>query len=181
MNASNSIQFNTPKIFVGAGIIVIMLLAMGLRYAPPLNAPAPHVARAASLAAGTEGLLKQTAAHLSKMQGGESIGGFPGFDPPDDDEKYKQKIKNKNYSPRDVNDWVKEINNFLRQIIEKNPEMKLEEILMKQGLTTEQTRNFILALKDTELAARGMATKGVEASRALALRELLLKLGVTLW
>lgn len=182
MNVSKSVKVNAPKNLVVMNVVIIALIAIGLIYAPTINLTSPQVFRAASLAPGTEGLLKQTAAHLSKMQGGESIGGFPGFEPPDDDEKYKQKIKNKNYSAQDVNDWVKEINNFLKQIIEKNPGMTLEEILTKQGLTAEQIEKFILALKDTELMARSMATFGVDTARALALRELLIQLGVTtLW
>ncbi|MBI4739672.1 hypothetical protein HY772_09125, partial [Candidatus Woesearchaeota archaeon] len=106
---------------------------------------------------------------------------FPGFEPPDDDEKYKEKIRTKNYSPRDVNDWVKEINNFLKQIIKKNQGMTLEEILTKQGLTAKQIEEFTFALKDTELAARGMARYGVDYARAQSLRELLIELGVSLW
>jgi hypothetical protein len=181
MNASNDFKTNTPIHFTATLLVAIAALTViALSCALTITTPAPQVAHAASLASGTEGLLKQTALHLSKMQGGESIGGFPGFEPPDD-EKYKQRIKNKNYSARDVNDWVKEINNFLKQIIKKNPRMTLEEILTKQGLTAKQIEEFTFALKDTELAARGMARYGVDYARAQALRELLIELGVSLW
>jgi len=182
VNASNDFKTNTPTHFTAAILVAIAALTViALSYALTITTPAPQVAHAASLAPGTERLLKQTALHLSKMQGGASVGGFPGFEPPDDDGKYKEKIKNKNYSPRDVNDWVKEINNFLKQIIRKNPEMTLEKILTKQGLTAKQIEEFTFALKDTELAARGMASYGVDYARAQALRELLIELGVSLW
>ncbi|MBI5080965.1 MAG: hypothetical protein HZB17_06635, partial [Chloroflexi bacterium] len=153
---------------------------IALSYALTITIPAPQVARAASLAPGTEGLLKQTAIHLSKMEGGVSIGGFPGFEPPDD-EKYKQKIKNKYYSARDVNDWVKEINNFLKQIIEKNPGMTLEEILTKQGVTPTQIGEFMKALRNLKITVEGMDGYGVDPARAKLFVELLLKLGVTAW
>ena len=96
-----------------------------------VSAPAIQISEA-RLAPGTEGLLRQTAAHLSKMQRGASVGGFPGFEPPDDDEKYRRRIKEQHFTAQDVNDWVKEINNFLKQISKKNPRMSLEEILQKQ-------------------------------------------------
>ncbi|MEK7278771.1 MAG: hypothetical protein AAB427_15575 [Chloroflexota bacterium] len=133
------------------------------------------------LAKGTEGLLRQTAEHLSKMQRGASIGGFPGFEPPEDDKEYRDKVKNERYTAQDVNDWVKEINNFLKQIIKKNPRMSLEEILQKQGLTPPQFENLLDALRDTEVTARGMQNYGVTTETAATLRTLMETLGVAPW
>ncbi|MBI3914317.1 MAG: hypothetical protein HY327_09065 [Chloroflexi bacterium] len=158
----------------------VVALSLAVSRAMSVSAPAVQVS-AARLANGTEGLLRQTAAHLSKMQRGASVGGFPGFEPPDDDEKYRRRIKEQHLTAQDVNDWVKEINNFLRQIIKNNPRMSLEEILQKQGLTPSQTENLLDALRDTEVTARGMQNYGVAPETAATLRTLLETLGVALW
>lgn len=165
---------------------LLVLPTLFARDAVRLPVPAVQVSEA-RLAPGTEGLLRQTAAHLSKMQRGESIGGFPGFEPPDDDEKYRRRIKEQHITARDVNDWVKEINNFLRQIIKKNSRMSLEEILQtespfgKQGLTPSQIENLLDALRDTEVTARGMQNYGVAPETATTLRTLMETLGVAPW
>ena len=57
----------------------------------------------AKLATGTKKLLENTAEHLSKMQGGASVGGFPGFEPPEDDEKYRRKIENESHTGEEIN------------------------------------------------------------------------------
>jgi len=133
------------------------------------------------LAKESEGLLKQTALHLSKMQKGASVGGFPGFEPPDDDERYKRKVKEGEYNAQDVNDWVKEINNFLRQIIDKNPGMTLEKILQKQGLTSEQVKEFLEALRNVHATASGMEGTGVTSETVIVLKSLMDTLGVSTW
>lgn len=133
------------------------------------------------LAKESEGLLKQTALHLSKMQGGASIGGFPGFEPPNDDERYKRKVKGEGYNAQDVNNWVKEINNFLRQIADKNPGKTLEEILIKQGLTTLQVKDFLDALRNVELSARNMEHYGVATGTIQLLQTVMKDLGVIPW
>lgn len=92
----------------------------------------------AKLGKGTEALVEQTATHVSKLLGGQSIGGFPGFEPPDD-ERYKNKIRNSTYSGEEANSWLKEINNFLQQVTNKNPNMTLEEILKQAGMTQVAT------------------------------------------
>ncbi|MEK9163635.1 MAG: hypothetical protein AAB261_10025, partial [Chloroflexota bacterium] len=92
----------------------ILFLVLYLRAPQIIFVESPQISTR-HLADGTEGLTKQTALHLSKMQKGKSIGGFPGFEPPDDDERYKRKVKDGEYNAQDVNNWVKEINNFLRQ------------------------------------------------------------------
>ncbi len=135
----------------------------------------------ARLAGGTEGLLRQTAEHLSRMQGGASIGGFPGFEPPDDDEEYRRKIKDKTYDGQDVNDWVREINNFLRQIVKKNPGLTLEEILQRQGLTPGQIDGFVKALRDAHATADGMSGHGVNEATVEMLEGLMKTLGVSTW
>lgn len=80
---------------------------------------------------------------MSKLQSGNSIGGFPGFEPPHDDDKYRTKIMTRSYTAQDVNDWVREINNFLNQIARKNPNLALEEILKRQGLTQAQVNDYL--------------------------------------
>ncbi|MBI4739673.1 hypothetical protein HY772_09130, partial [Candidatus Woesearchaeota archaeon] len=70
MNASNDFKTNTPIQFTATLLVAIAALTViALSYTLTITIPAPQVARAASLASGTEGLLKQTALHLSKMQG----------------------------------------------------------------------------------------------------------------
>jgi len=133
------------------------------------------------LADGTEGLTKQTALHLSKMQKGASIGGFPSFEPPDDDERYKRKVKEGEYNAQDVNDWAKEINNFLRQIADKNPGKTLEEILIKQGLNAKQVDEFLHALRDVHITASGMEGTGVTLETVMALKNIMDTLGVSTW
>jgi hypothetical protein len=138
----------------------------------------PQIA-AASLAPGTESLLKRTAEHLSRMQGGVSVGGFSPFKPPDD--KYRRKIENSDYTPEEVNHWVKEINNFLRQMIDKNPGLTLEEILRRQGLTPDQINNFVTALRNVQATAEGMAGHGLSEATAETLKALMRTLGVSTW
>lgn len=133
------------------------------------------------LADGTEGLTKQAALHLSKMTGGGSVGGFPKFEPPDDDPKYRSKIKSRSYSGQDANGWVKEINNFLKQIVERNSNMTLEEILQRQRLTPTQIDNFMDALRQAEVAARGMQGYGVTEETASTLQMIMKSLGVIPW
>ena len=134
---------------------------------------------AARLIPGTEGLLRQAAEHLSKMQGGKSVGGFPAFEPPDD--KYRSKIKNRSYSAEEANHWVKEINNLLRQIAEKNPGLTLEEILQRQGLTPREIDDFIIVLKNVQATARGMEGYGVTTETMNVLNGLFETLGVVPW
>mgnify|MGYP001609778939 CR=1 FL=1 len=91
---------------VGAALSLFVLQMLPASRAVIVSAPAAQVSEA-TLAKVTEGLLRQTALHLSKMQRGASVGGFPGFEPPDDDKEYRDKVKNERYTPQDVNDWVK--------------------------------------------------------------------------
>ena len=143
-------------------------------------APAGQV-HEARLAKGTDGLLQQTAEHLSKMQRGASIGGFPGFEPPDDDEKYRRKIKEGRYSAQDINDWVKQINNFLKQIVKKNSGLSLEEILQRHGSSQAEIIEFMNALRDAEYTAGSQVGYGVSSETAGTLRSLMQALGVSTW
>ena len=163
-----------------AGWVVVTRPISGATFG--LDYSAPQVV-ASKLAPGTEGLLRQTAEHLSKMQGGVSVGGFPGFEPPDDDEKYRSKIQDESYSGAELNHWLKEINNFLRQVIDKNPSSTLKEILQKQGLAAAEIDDFIFALQRTHYQANGMATagSGVNAETVNAFEALLKTLRVLLW
>ncbi len=154
-------------------------LSLAMSRAVSVSAPAVQVSEA-RLAPGTEGLLQQTAAHLSKMQRGASIGGFPGFEPPDD-EKYRRKIKEQNYSAQDLNGWVKEINNFLGQIVKKNPGLSLEEMLQRQGLSPSQIDSFTRALRDTHFTATSLKGFGVEIKTVETLESLMSQLGVSAW
>lgn len=129
----------------------------------------------------TMGLLKQTALHMSKLNGGESVGGFPKFEPPKDDKDYKEKIKNRDYSSQDVNDWVKEINNFFQQIIKKNPNMTLEQILQKAGLTSVQIEDFAFKLRIVYVIAQSGQGHGVSETTVKTLGIIMQQLGVTPW
>jgi len=170
-----------PLIIALAGIVAMAMVAYHQLVRLDVGvAHAPRVVTA-RLAPGTEGLLQQTAEHLSKMQGGDSIGGFPGFEPPGDDEKYRRKIKDRDYNPQDVNDWVKEINNFLRQITNKNRGLTLEVILQRQGLNRGQIDSFINTLRDTQATAAGMEGHGVSEATAKTLEALMKVLGVSTW
>ncbi len=181
MNVSKSVKVNAPRNLVVMNVVIIALIAIGLIYAPTINLTSPQVFRAASLAPGTEGLLKQTAAHLSKMQGGESIGGFPGFEPPDNDERYKRKVEKSTATGEEVNTWVKEINNFLHQIANKNSGMTLEKILEKQGLSAAQIKDFSDALRNVHAIADGKVGYGVQQTTVDSLTELMKLLGVATW
>ncbi len=145
-----------------------------------VSVPAVQVSEA-SLAKVTEGLLRQTATHLSKMLEGESIGGFPGFEPPKDDKEYRRKIKEQNYSAQDVSNWLKEINNFLGEIVKRNPGLSLEQILQRQGLAQTQSQNFIAALQRIHYTADGMKGLGVSEKTVETLASLLKTLGVPTW
>lgn len=134
----------------------------------------------ARLAPGTDALLKQTAQHLSKLLGGVSVGGFPPFRPPDDEERFKEKIKNSAYTPEEANYWMKEINNYLAQIIKKNPKLSLREILARQGLNEAQTENYLGVLQRVYEAAAKWEGKGVNSATLSTYRALLEQLGVTL-
>ncbi|MBK7203716.1 hypothetical protein [Candidatus Amarolinea dominans] len=163
------------------GIALVGLMAMSNTLLVELTASAPASVAQASLAPGTEGLLRQTASHLSKLLGGASVGGFPGFEPPGDDDKYRRKIEKRSYTAEEVNYWVKEINNFLGQIVKKNPGMSLEEILQKQGLNPEQIVAFIRALRNIHSITAGMESIGVSGTTTAALAGLMNTLGVSPW
>ncbi|MBK6432165.1 hypothetical protein [Candidatus Amarolinea dominans] len=166
---------------VVVGIALVGLMAMSNTLLVELTASAPASVAQASLAPGTEGLLRQTASHLSKMLGGASVGGFPGFEPPDDDEKYRRKIKDQDYSAEDLNGWVKEINNFLNQITKRNPGQSLEELLERQGLSQTQIREFVQSLQQAHYTAKGMSGHGVNPQTVLTLDSLMEILGVVPW
>lgn len=129
----------------------------------------------------TKGLLKQAALHLSKLNGGLSVGGFPKFEPPDGDESYQHKINEGSYTGQEANHWLKEINNFLRQIIKKNPNMTLEQILQKAGFSASQITNFENNLRDALAIAQSFEHKGVSPVTLETLESLMIQLGVSPW
>ena len=91
--------FNSIFLFA-AGVALVgafMLQMLPASHTVSLSAPSAQVSEA-RLAPGAESLLKQTARHISKLMGGASVGGFPGFEPPDDDKRYKDKIRNQSYN-----------------------------------------------------------------------------------
>lgn len=183
INPSTTLRTGFAFLFAaGAAVMLgaLMLPMLPASRAVSVSAPAAQVSEA-SRAQVTEGLLRQTAEHLSKMQRGESIGGFPGFEPPDDDEKYRRKIKEQHITARDVNDWVKQINNFLKQIVDKSPGMTLEEILRNQGLTSSQIDQFVVALRNTHTTAEGMESLGVNETTVKMLESLMRVLRVQPW
>ncbi|MDM8532326.1 hypothetical protein QUF63_14220 [Anaerolineales bacterium HSG25] len=133
------------------------------------------------LTPGTEGQLRQTAIHMSKMLEGESIGGFPGFEPPDNDKNYQRKIKKSEYNGQDVNDWVKEICSYLETIIKKNPNMTLEQILQKVGLSAKETEHFLDSIRNVHSIANGLENHGVNPVTLNRLVKLMERLGVEPW
>ena len=165
---------------VVVGIALVGLMAMSNTLLVELTASAPASVAQASLAPGTEGLLRQTASHLSKLLSGASVGGFPGFEPPDDDKRYKDKIRNQSYSGEEANYWTKEINNFLSQIVKKNPGSTLQEILQRLGSTSAEIDDFIKALQQTYSTAESMEGYGVNEITVETLKSLLITLGVSL-
>jgi len=180
----NTLRFSPiNSVFLCGAVAALSLLSLQMSFASRVvivSAPAAQISEA-RLAPGTEGLLRQVAEHLSRMQGGASIGGFPGFEPPGDDDKYRRKIENQSASGEEINHWVKEINNFLNQIVKKNPGMTLEEILQKAGLTPNQIDQFVNALRNTHATAAGMEGVGVNEATVKTLESLMKVLGVIPW
>ena len=180
------LAWSQPRLTLWFAASVILLVSVfviqshGASRAMVVSAPAAQVSEA-RLAKGTEGLLRQTAEHLSRMQRGESIGGFPGFEPPDDDDKYRRKIKDQSYTAEEVNHWVKEINNFLDQVVKKNPGLSLEKILQRQGLTRAQINNFIEALQEVHYRADLMKGFGVNEETIETLTGLMKTLRIPIW
>jgi hypothetical protein len=115
------------------------------------------------------------------MRGGASIGGFPGFEPPKDDKEYRRKIKERDYTAQDVNDWVKGINNYLEQLVKKNPGKALEKILQEQGLTAKEIKSFVDALRDAHRAADAMKGFGVNSQTVERIEALMKGLRVNPW
>jgi hypothetical protein len=142
--------------------------------------PAPQISQAARVKT-TKGLLRQIALHLSKMHGGESVGGFPGFEPPEDDERYKDKIRNQSYSGEEVNHWAKEINNLLRQIADKKPGLTLEEILHRAGRKPGEIKSFIDGLRNVHATVESWEGYGVTPETVETLNALMKVLGVAPW
>jgi len=163
-----------PAIFWGLLLgLVIMAMATITLY--------PYLVAEAKLAPGTTSLLQQTAAHMSKMLGGMSIGGFPGFEPDDDDEKYQSKVKGSTFKEFEVNYWVKEICNFLEQVHQKNPSLTLEQILRLAGLSASQIHEFFNALRSIHAKAEAQIGFGVTESTVVRLEAIMKILGVVPW
>jgi len=148
--------------------------------APVADAPAGQVFEARR-AKGTEGHLRQVALHLSRMSGGESVGGFPGFEPPEDDEEYRREIKNRSYPPEKANHWLQEINGLLKWIIRKNPGLSFREILQRQGSTQGEIADFIERLQRAHYTAKAMSGYGVNPETVKILESLMKTLGVPTW
>jgi len=133
------------------------------------------------LAPGTEDLVKQTAIHLSKLSGGVNVGGFPGFEPPEDDKKYQEKIKNQQFLADEINGWVREINNFLQQIVDKNPNLTLAEILKQLGKSTTEIEDFMDRLRAIQMWAESYRNFGINSETLDNLQHLMQILGVESW
>lgn len=160
------------------GALVLQILPASR--AVVVSAPSAQVSEA-SRAEVTEGLLRQTATHLSKMQGGASVGGFPGFEPPDDDERYKNKIRNQSYGGEEANYWGKEINNFLRQIVDKNSGLTLGQILQRAGLQPGEIKSYLDALRNVHATIDSLDGYGVSSETVKTLEALMKTLGVAPW
>jgi len=151
------------------------------------DAPAGQVFEAQRVKKQTRGQLEEIASHLSKMQGGESVGGFPGFEPPEDDadgshrEEYRREIKNRSYPPEKANHWLQEINGLLKWIIRKNPGLSFREILQRQGSTQVEIADFIERLQRAHYTAKAMSGYGVNPETVKILESLMKTLGVPTW
>jgi len=161
-----------------AAATATLFVALFLRASPITLVESP-LAAPQLMSKESDGLLRVAAEHLSKLEGGASIGGFPGFEPPDD-ERYKNKIKNRSYSGSEANDWLKEINNYLRQIIKRYPDKTLIEILRRHSLAQTEIDNFVKALQNAYTIGNRFKDAGVRAETLSLLRESLQTLGVPL-
>jgi hypothetical protein len=179
INPSTALRTSWMLFAAVAALSLLVLPTLFARDAVRLPAPAAQISEA-RLAQGTEGLLRQTAAHLSKLQGGASVGGFPGFEPPDDD-RFKDKIRNQSYGGEEANYWGKEINNFLRQIVDKNPGLTLEQMLQRAGLQPAEIKSYLDALRNVHRTIEGLADYGVNQSTIETLEDLMRVLGVVPW
>lgn len=150
-----------------------------LRATPPTATISSVPIAQARLAPGTDALLKQTASHLSKLLGGVRVGGFPPFRPPDDDERFKEKIKHRSYNAQEFDYWLKEVNKFLAELAKKNPNMSLREMLAKNGATRAEIDEYLLSLQRVyQLAEQSERVGGVSPLTVDALKALFLRLGV---
>jgi RHS repeat-associated protein len=138
------------------------------------------------------GSLKNVASHLSRMLGGESVGGFPGFEPPDpDDDDYRRKVEERSYRPRDVDDWVRDINKHLRELIARNPGKTLEELLQEYWRSTDpslsmqeittRTNHYLDSIRTVQTIAESQTTIGVSEVNIDILKGLTEMLGVVPW
>lgn len=168
---------------IATGLVLAYNLALSARvtsYSRDAALPAMQISQAAR-GKTTKGLLRQIALHLSKMQGGESVGGFPGFEPPDDDEHYENEIRNQSYSGERVNYWTKEINNLLRQIADKNPGLTLGEILQRAGQKPADIKSFMDGLRNVHAMVESWEGYGVTPETVESLNALMKGLGVAPW
>lgn len=184
-----SIRFNTALLSLALFAVIAVGLALAYNLTLPARVatqardaaqPAPEISQAAQTKT-TKGLLRQIALHLSKMRRGASVGGFPGFEPPKDDKEYQRKVNERHFKAQDVNDWTKEINNFLHQLVKKNPGKSLERILQEQGLTPTQIDDFVGALQELQYSGSGMTGFGVSEETIRTLTALMKTLGVPTW
>ncbi|MDM8520794.1 hypothetical protein QUF64_12160 [Anaerolineales bacterium HSG6] len=172
---SDNKKLNSLIMLALAGCLIAMI---GLLWQ---TVSSSYVYAPASMSKQTSGQLKSLATHISKMLDGSSVGGFPGFEPPEDDEAYRQKIRKRSYNGQDVNDWVSEMNNYLRQIIKQNPNMTLEEILQKMGWSQARIANFLNNLREVHVIARGWKNHGVREITIERFEAQMQQLGVVLW
>jgi hypothetical protein len=126
------------------------------------------------------------------MLGGESVGGFPGFEPPDpDDDDYRRKVEERSYRPRDVDDWVRDINKHLRELIARNPGKTLEELLQEYWRSTDpslsmqeittRTNHYLDSIRTVQTIAESQTTIGVSEVNIDILKGLTEMLGVVPW
>jgi|GEM_PF-1454067 len=177
-------ESHKPQQLLYSAIVLIAALAVLFvaLFSRPSPIPLVESPQAAPqlMAKESDGLLRVTAEHLSKLEGGASVGGFPGFEPPDDDERYKRKVKDSSYSGEEANTWLKEIINYLRQLIKRYPGKTLAEILKRHGLSEAEIDEFIKAVREAYNIAGRLRNDGVRAETITALQELLPILGIPL-
>lgn len=162
-----------PYLTIGLGLIVFFVASYWALTSLPFFET--------RLGVGSQALVQQTAAHLSKLSGGISVGGFPPFQPPDNDPRYRNKINNQSYTAEEANYWLKEINNFLQQLVQKNPGMSLEQILAKMGLLPLEIEDFLGTLRAVYSFAESNLSYGVQPETVETLKSLMAILKVLPW
>jgi len=125
--------------------------------------------------------LGTVAEHLSKLYGGVNFGGFPQFEPPDDDpdkDRYREEVRNQSYRATTANRWLGDISKSLETIAQRNPKLGLDEIMLQNRMTSAQAQEILDGLRDAEYLARSLQGRGVSQVTLEQLQLVMQRLGV---